>query len=74
MGCGRNNFSSVVGGWVVGSVVFLVVVAATIFLVVVFFFFFFINLFIYKVVLMDVGLCRWWLSALLQRRWLCRCC
>ena len=42
-GCGRNNFSGVVGGWVVGSVVFLVVVAATIFLVVVFFFFFFIR-------------------------------
>ena len=31
-------------------------------------------LFIYKVVLVDVGLCRWWLSALLQRRWLCCCC
>ena len=39
MGCGRNNFSGVVGGWVVGFVVFLVVVAATIFLVMVFFFF-----------------------------------
>ena len=31
-------------------------------------------LFIYKVVLVDVGLCQWWLSALLQPRWLCRCC
>ena len=51
-----------------GSVVFLVVVATTIFLVVVFIFYF------YKVVLVDVDLCRWWLSALLQRRWLCRCC
>ena len=40
MGCGRNNFSGVVGGWVVGFVVFLVVVAATIFLVVVFFIFY----------------------------------
>ena len=34
-------------------------------------FFFFL---IYKLVLVDVGLCRWWLSALLQPRWLCRCC
>ena len=41
-----------------GSIVFLVVMAVTIFLVVVFFFF-------YKVVLVDVDLCRWWLSALL---------
>ena len=66
-GCGRNNFSGVVGGWVVGSIVFLVVMAATIFLVVVIYLF-------YKVVLVDVDLCRWWLSALLQQRWLCRCC
>ena len=71
MGSGRNNFSGVVGGWVMGSVVFLVVVAITIFLVMVFFFFFF---FFNKVVLVDVDLCQWWLSALLQRRWLCRCC
>ena len=32
-------------------------------------FFFFFN----KMVLVDVGLCRWWLSALLQLRWLCCC-
>ena len=30
-------------------------------------------LFIYKVVLVDVGLCRWWLLVLLQLRWLCHC-
>ena len=58
-----------------GSIVFLVVMAATIFLVVVFFIFlFFIFFLFYKVVLVDVDLCRWWLSALLQQRWLCRCC
>ena len=36
----------------------------------------FFSLFIYyfyKVVLVDVGLCRRWLSTLLQPRWLCRC-
>ena len=31
-------------------------------------FFFYYYFFIYKVVLVDVGLCRWWLSALLQSR------
>ena len=35
--------------------------------------FFFFFLIIYKVVLVDMGLCRWWLSALLQPRWLCCC-
>ena len=33
-------------------------------------FFFFFS----KVLLVDVGLCRWWLSTLLQLSWLCRCC
>ena len=37
------------------------------------FLFFLFIFYFYKVVLVDVGLCPWWLSALLQPRWLCHC-
>ena len=71
MGCGRNNFSGVVGGWVgCGFYCFSGGYGRNNFSGCGYLF---IYLF-YKVVLVDVDLCRWWLSALLQQRWLCRCC
>ena len=51
----------------ISLVVFDVGFAMPISLVVFFFF-------LIEVVLVDVGLCRWWLSVLLRQWWLCRCC
>ena len=35
---------------------------------------FFIFFLFFKVALVDVGLCQWWLSVLLRQWWLCCCC
>ena len=46
--------------------------AVSISLVVFLFFFFFFIIILIEVALVDVGLCRWWLSVLLRQWWLCR--
>ena len=54
-----------------GCVWFAMPIYLVVCLFVCFFFFFF---FFFMVALVDVGLCRWWLSVLLRQWWLCRCC